>query len=194
MITINLLPQEFRVKEKVSIQLPWLKGAILAGGLVGVLTLWFYADFWMSKAKFAQTDKEWQFMQPQSQRLLQLEQEVNTKLKPENVFLNSFVTADKPLTLMMSWVNEFLPPTTWITELKMERLGEGGSLYIKGMTLPSKEKSSIEFIEIYLHQLKEKMPDADLSLTTSRKKMKEVEVTQFIATFEWGLNQGVKKA
>ncbi len=193
MITINLLPEEFRVREKIHINIPWLPAVIGAAGIFLLLTGFFYVDYWLSKAKLSRVNKEWEVIQPQSQRLQQLEQEVETKLKPENVFLNSFVTAEKPLTNMLLWVSEYASATMWLVEFKMERVGEGGKLYVKGLTLPSKEKSSIEFIESYLHELKKQMPDADLSLTTSRQKIKEVELTQFIATFEWGLKPAVKK-
>lgn len=193
MITINLLPQEFRIQEKKVSKLPYMPVVLAIGTLFVCLTLYFYADYWSAKSKLAEINKEWQFVQPQSVRLQALQAEVDSKLKPLNVFLNSFVTADKPLTHMMSWTSEFLPPTSWLVEFKMERVGEGGRLYLKGLTLPSKEKSSIEFIETYLHDLKTKIPDANLSLTTSRQKIKAVEVTQFIATFEWGNPGAVKK-
>ena len=68
----------------------------------------------------------------------------------------------------------------------MERKQDGGRLFIKGLSLPSKEKSSIEAIEIYLHQLKEKIPDANLSLTTTRQTIEGTELTQFTANFAWG--------
>lgn len=193
MITINLLPQEFRIQEKKSTKVPVIPIAIASGIILAAITLFFYADYWSAKSKLAEINKEWQFVQPQSVRLQALQQEVENKLKPENVFLNSFVTADKPLTYMLTWASEFLPSTSWLTEFKLDRVGEGGRLYLKGLTLPSKEKSSIEFIEVYLHELKKKIPDANLSLTTSRQRIKEVEVTQFIATFEWGNPGAVRR-
>ena len=185
MITINLLPQEFRTHEKKSFKIPALKWVAGAGVLFSILTLYFYFDFLGSRGRLKHLEDEWKVIQPQSVQLKKLEQEVSTELKPERDFLTQFVTAERPLTAFMIWLSEFLPETAWLNEVSMERKGEGGLLLVKGLALPSKTQSSIEQIEIYLHHLKEKMPDANLSLTTSRQKLQNVEVTQFIANFEW---------
>lgn len=186
MITINLLPEEFRVKVKTQSKYPVIPIAIGVGSLFLILTIFFYIDFIVAKGSFSKLEKESANILPQSQQLKQLEQEVEQTLKPENAFLNRFVTADKPLTQLLTWASENLPPSTWLIEFKLVRKGDGGQLFLKGLTLPTKEKSSIELIEIYLHQLKSKMPDANLSLTTSRQRIKTVELTEFSANFDWG--------
>lgn len=192
MITINLLPEEFRTKEKTSSKYPAAQIGIGVGVVLALLTVFFYFDFISANHSLKKLQKESAAILPQSQKLKQLEQEVEKTLKPENVFLNRFVTADKPLTHLLSWTSEFLSSSAWLTELKLTREGEGGKLFLKGLTLPTKEKSSIELIEDYVHQLKGKMPDADLSLTTSRQKVKTVQVTEFVANFVWGLEEPVK--
>lgn len=192
MILINLLPEELRIKEKAKHDIPILKVAAAVGVVLGLLTVFFYFDFLSSQSKLKKLEQEWVTLQPQSMRLNQLEQEVETVLKPENLFLNRFVTADKPLTSILSWVSELLPDTAWLLEIRLDREGEGARLFVKGVALPSKEKSSIEQIETYLHQMKEKIPEAGLSLTTTRLEIENTEVTQFIANFEWGI-AAVKK-
>lgn len=192
MITINLLPEEFRAAEKKSSKYPVIPIAIGAGVLFILLTIFFYFDYISANISLNKLNKESVTILPQSQRLKQLDTEVQEILKPENVFLNRFVTADRPATPMLSWVSEFLPPAAWLTELKLTREGEGGKIFIKGMSIPTKEKSSIEQIEAYVHQLKAKMPDANLSLTTSRQNIKNVEVTEFVANLEWGMTVPVK--
>jgi hypothetical protein len=191
MITINLLPEEFRVKEKTQSKYPVKQIAMGAGVLFAVLTVFFYIDFVFANFSLKKLQKESADILPQQQQLKQLETEVEQTLKPENAFLNKFVTADRPLTHLFSWVSEQLPASSWLTEFKLSREGQGGRLFLKGLTLPTKEKSSIEWIEVYLHQLKAQMPDSNLSLTTSRQRVKGVEVTEFIANFDWGLTPGV---
>ncbi len=192
MITINLLPEELRVKEKIKRDIPILKLAAISGVLFSAITIFLYIDYIGSGSKLKRLEKEWVTLQPQSQRLNHLEQEVETLLKPENSFLNRFVTADKPVTLILSWVSELLPERAWLLETRLEREGEGARLFVKGVALSSKEKSSIEQIESYLHMMKEKIPEASLSLTTTRLEIEKTEVTQFVANFEWGI-QAVKK-
>jgi hypothetical protein len=186
MITINLLPEEFRVQPKSTSNVPIKKIAIGVGAFFIILTVFFYIELLFVRAHSGQLDKQWVELQPRSAELKKLEQEVDVTLKPEKDFMERFVTSAKPLTYFWLWMSEFLPDTSWLTEVSMERKGDGGGLMVKGLTLNSKEKSSIEHIEIYLHKLKEKMPDANLNLTTTRVKISETEVTQFIANFDWG--------
>jgi hypothetical protein len=187
MITINLLPEEFRINEKVKTKYPIKQIGIGIGAVFTLLTVAFYIDFLIANVTLKKLKKESADILPQSQQLKQLEDEVEKTLKPENIFLNRFVTADKPLTSLLSWSSEELVSSAWLTEFKLTREGEGGKLFVKGLTLPTKEKSSIEQIESYVHQLKSKMPDSNLSLTTSRQRVKETEVTEFIANYDWNL-------
>lgn len=185
MITINLLPQEFRVQPKSESNIPYVKIAIAAAVVFALLTLYLYGDLLFARTQLKKVQAEWAKVQPESLELKKLEDEVEKTLRPEKIFLESFVTAQKPLTLFMRWVSEFLPDSVWLTEFRMERKQDGGHFFIKGLALPSKEKSSIEAIEIYLHQLKEKIPEAHLSLTTTRQTLEGTELTQFTANFSW---------
>ena len=100
--------------------------------------------------------------------------------------MEQYVTTQRPLTHKLSWVSEFLPETAWLLEVKLERKGNSENFFIKGVALPSKTNSSIAQIETYLHDLKNKMAGANLSLTTTRQKLEGVDVTQFVANFQWG--------
>ncbi len=187
MITVNLLPEEFRIKKKkVSGPKPsYFKLAVGGGILFAILSLYFFGDFLFASARLKKLEGQWLTVKPQAAELTALQAEVDTTLKPEKDFLAGFVTTGNPLTYMMQWCSEFLPPSGWVSQLRLERKGEGGEILVKGYCLGNKEKSSIEQIEMFLHQMKEKMPDAKLSLTTSRQKFEGVELTQFIATFVW---------
>src|SRR5690349_2231669 len=164
MIRINLLPEEFRIHDKVQTQIPAMKIAVGAGVFFVILTVWFYIDFLIAQGKVTKVKEQWAILQPQSASLKQLETEVETVLKPQNQFLNRYVTAAQPLTHVLSWLSESLPEKAWLTEVKLEREGEGARLFVKGLALPTKEKSSIEQIESYLHDLKKNIPDTNLNL------------------------------
>ncbi len=185
MITINLLPEEFRVKKKRELNVPGVKIAIVVGAIFGLMTLWNFVDLLFAGGKLKKVEAEWQSVQPESQELNKLQQEVEGTLRPEKDFLANFVATGRPLTHFLTWVSEYLPTAAWLTEVRMERAGEGGDLLIKGLCLSTKEKSSIEQIETFLHELKTKMPDAELSLTTTRQTYEGVELTQFMANFHW---------
>lgn len=187
MIEINLLPEEFRIKENASakVDIPALKLAIGAGVLLVLLTAYFYVDFLLSAGKLKKLEARWREVQPQALVLNRLQSEVEGVLKTERDFLKLFVTNERPLTHTLTWLSEFLPETAWLTEVKMQHNAEASNLVVKGLCLPTKEKSSIEHIEDYLHQLKQRMQDAKLSLTTTRQIKDEIEVTQFVAVFDW---------
>lgn len=186
MITINLLPEEFRIRPKSKTSVSYLKISAVLGVLFFLLTAYFYTDFLRAQEKLKKVQAQWAALQPQMAELKKLEEEVEKKLKPEKVFLESFVTVKRPLTFLMGWASEVLPESIWLTELQMEREGEGGHFLIKGLAFSSKEKSSIDAIEIYLHRLREKIPESDLSLTTTRQTLEGRELTQFTAHFDWG--------
>jgi len=186
MIEINLLPEELRIKEKVpQKEVPVLKIAIGAGVFFVLLSILFYFDYLGAKSKLKKTNAQWVVVQPQSAVLNNLQVEVETLLKTERDFLDRFVAAELPLTFVLQWISDFLPEKAWLTGVRLENNSEKHNLVIRGLCLPSKDTSSIEFIETYLHHLKEKMPEARLSLTTARQMQENLELTQFTAIFEW---------
>lgn len=184
MLQINLLPQEFRVKKKSETHVNYIKIAAGAGICFLILTVYFYFDYWSASRELKKMNAHWATLQPQSAQLKALEKEVETTLKPERNFLTKYVVTPKPMTYVLMWLSELLPDTAWLTELKMEQKDGEQSIFVKGLALPSKTQSSIEVIEDYIHKLKEKVPEAKLSLTTTRQKLSQVEVTQFIANFD----------
>lgn len=186
MIQINLLPEELREKKKNVERVPLTKIGIGVGVFMTLLTIGFYIDFLFSSVKCRTLEQTWEKAQPESGGLTQLQSEVEGILKQEKEFMERFVTTPRPLTHILMWVNEFLPERAWLVEFKLEREEEGGNILVKGLALSSKTQSSIEQIEAYLQKLKEKMPETQLSLTTIRQTFEGVELTQFIANFDWG--------
>ena len=186
MIQINLLPNEFRVQSRALPNVPTLKLAIAGGVFFILLTAYFYVDFILASSRLKKIEAEWNKISPEAVVLQQLQAEVEGTLKQEKEFLERFATSPQPLTSILQWASEFLPQNSWLTEIKMEQDSKGSRFLIKGLSLSSKEKSSIESIEGYLHQLKEKMPETKLSLTTTRETTGQTELTQFTAIFDLG--------
>lgn len=185
MLAINLLPEELRIQKKSSVQLPYLKYAIIGGVVFMLVTVSFYFDYLSAVREFNEVEKTWKTIQPQSQQLKALETEVETVIKPERNFLSRHVVTGRPMTGFMISLSELLPDTSWLTEVKMEQKDGNQSLFVKGVVLPSKNSTGIEAVEKYVHELQLKVPEAKLSLTTTRQKIADLEVTQFIANFEW---------
>ncbi|MCM8775417.1 MAG: hypothetical protein NC930_03590 [Candidatus Omnitrophica bacterium] len=190
MILINLLPEEFRIQEKRPQKIPILPIVIASGALFVVLTIIFYIDFFVSSARLAKIDVEWKRIQPEAMALNQLRAEVENVLKPERDFLEKYVDTVRPLTEMLMWVSEFLPDSAWLTELKSERDEKGSRFLVKGLCVPSRKKSSIEQIEVYVQSLKQKMPTADLNLTTTSQKQENIRLMEFAALFNWKSDTG----
>lgn len=185
MLTINLLPEELRVKKKTTVNLPYMKFVILGGVIFFFVTVSFYFDYLSSAREFQEVERTWKTLQPQSQKLKALETEVETTIKPERNFLNRYVVTGKPMTGFLISLSQLLPDPAWLTEVRMEQKEGNQLLFVKGIVLPSKTSSGIEAVETYVHELQQKVPEAKLSLTTTRQKIGQLEVTQFIANFEW---------
>jgi len=186
MLEINLLPEEFRIQVKEAApEIPALKIAVGVAVLFSILTLWFYFDYVGSQAKLKKLDAEWKVVQPQALELSNLKSELEGVIKPERDFLKSFVTTERPLKLILQWISEYLPEGAWLTGLSLRHESAKRSLVIQGLCLSSKDVSSIEAIELFLHNLKEQMPETKLSLTTSRQIFEGVELTQFTSVFQW---------
>lgn len=185
MITINLLPPEFKVTEKKAGKIPGMKFLILGAVLFVLLTSFFYFDFLGSALKLTGMEKEWKQLEPQSVAVRALKDKIDKTVKPETDFLRTRVAVDKPLTHVLTWIHELLPETSWLIELRMDRSADRVIILLKGLVLPGKEKSSIELIENYMQALKARLGNAALNLTTTRQRMNDTNLTLFTANFEW---------
>ncbi|MSR76978.1 MAG: CDP-alcohol phosphatidyltransferase family protein [Candidatus Omnitrophica bacterium] len=190
MIQINLLPAELRVKHQNPNQGTYLRIAVGVGVFISLLTLYFYADFWIVSGKINGLDGKWKQVQPQSLELNALKTEVEGPLKQEREFLQQFVTTQKPVTYLMAWANKLLPEGAWLDEMSLKRDSGKVNFVLHGSCMNTKSRTSIEQIEIYLQGFKEKMPDARLTLKTARMDIAQTELTQFTAKFSWSETSG----
>lgn len=188
MITINLLPAEYRTaKRRGTTARPYIPIAILVAALLLLLTLFFYADFLKVKSSYERVRKEWIRFAPQMKHLKDLEQKVDVEMKGEKEFLESSILNSDPFTRVLQLVSERLPKGAWLTELKIERLKEGGnSVLLQGAVVPVGAKTGIEQIEEFVRTIKERFPKTTVALTTSKMSDKQVAGTAFTATITWG--------
>ncbi len=187
MIKINLLPIELRKANKKSAPLPYLPLVILAGVLFLLLTLFFYVDYLNARGAYAKVHKEWVRLSPLMAQLKSMEAKVDVELKGEKDFLEANVFNTQPVTRILMWISEFLPQRCWLTDLEYERQGEGCRLALGGVIFPANNRTGIEDIEVFLNEIKKRIPTATLTLTTSKSSTKEGEGTSFSGNFEWGM-------
>lgn len=186
MIKINLLPIELRKSNKKAVSLPYLPLVILAGVLFMLLTLFFYVDYLNARGAYAKVRKEWVRLSPLMAQLKSMEQKVDVEMKGEKDFLEANVLNTQPIARILMWVSEFLPLRCWLTNLEIERQGEGCRLGLEGVVFPANNRTGIEHIEIFLNEIKKQLPAATLTFTTSKASTKDSEGTTFAANFEWG--------
>lgn len=186
MIRINLLPVELRNANKKTSPIPYLPLIALAGGLFALLTLFFYIDFLASSYTHGNVKREWLRLNPLMAQLKSLEQRVDGEMRVEKDFLEANVLNTQPVAQLMMWISEFLPLRCWLTNLEIERQGEGCHLGLEGVVFPAGGKTGIEHIEIFLNEIKKRIPGSTLTLTTSKAKDKDGDGTAFVANFDWG--------
>ncbi len=194
MIEINLLPPEFRivekkVKKKVEYNVPKLKLIIFGVGLFVLVTGWYYLAYLKCAKKYETLNREWAILQPQSQTLTDLKGEVESILVEEKTFLTAFVATDRPLTKTLQDLSDLLPENAWLTFVRLEHSAKEETLVVQGLCVSTKTATSIESIELYLNELKKKMPKASLALTTARQYEEGVELTRFTASFTWKFDE-----
>jgi Tfp pilus assembly protein PilN len=187
MITINLLPPEYRRAKKSTSVVPYLPLAVLFMILFFILTLFFYADYLKVRKAYKAVHKEWLQLRPQMQELKALESKVEVELRGEKEFYEKYILNTDSMTRIMQLASEYLPPRMWLTELKVGRNKDGGRIVLQGVSLPYSRGSAIEQIEEYTKKIKEALPKSELSLTTAKQEeRKSSEGTTFTATYEWG--------
>jgi len=188
MIKINLLPEDLRNSTKRSTRVPYIPLAILAGVLFLLMTCFFYLDYLKARSAYVRVQRDWVRLNPLMGQLKALEKKIEIEMRGEQEFLTNHVLNTDPTTQILFWISEFLPPKGWLTQLNFDRIGQGCSLSLKGVVLPSRAQTSIEQIEEYLQKLKAKLPpQTTLALTTEKEVKAQVEGTAFSANFEWGI-------
>lgn len=187
MILINLLPSEFKAQtqKKPALTLD-SKAAKIGGAFLVALTLFFYVKYLMGVGEVKKLRGQWTAIQQEALHADQISVELESGVKSERLFLDQYVVSPFLVTTALNAVSRSLPASIWLVELKMSREARGSSLLVKGVSLPSREKSSVEEVEKYLRDLKAALPaNTELVLTTSRQQKEKRELTLFSAIFNW---------
>ncbi len=187
MILVNLLPPEFR-KQTTRLGGTWPSQSllkILGAGFLA-LTLFFYVQYLFEIREFKKLNKEWMGLQEEVRRVDQIKTDMESGSKGERTFLERYIASSFRTTAILSSVSQLIPDSIWLVEVKILRQPKENTLLLKGVSVPSREKSSVQAIEKYLKDLKEKFPSgAELVLTTSRQQKDRSELTLFTAVFKW---------
>lgn len=187
MILINLLPLEFR-KQAVRGGVPWLRGrpGKILGILFLVLTGIFYVQYLLAVTGLRELQSEWAVLQQEVLRVAQIRKELEGGVKGEKDFLTKYAVSSFPVTTLLNALSELLPDSTWLVELKISRDSQQNTFLLKGLSRASPRNSSLEDVERYVRDLKERFPaGTNLLLTTSRQQKDGFELTLFTAVFTW---------
>lgn len=187
MILINLLPPELRQGTGFHPLFRDRRKVATGGGVLFVaLTLIFYLQYQLSLKTVKELEGRWHSFQKDIQRVTEFEGTMERGARGEKRFLDQYVTSALPVTTILSAVSEFLPDSIWLVELKVSRQAKENTFLLKGFSLPFGHRSSIQDIEKYLRDIKEKFPPkTELILTTSRQTRENRELTLFTAIFKW---------
>jgi len=187
MILINLLPPQFRKEGGLHGFLRNRRKIAKVGGITLLaFTTIFYLQYQLNLRTVKELEGRWRSLQKDVQRVTELQGMMETGVRGEKRFLDRYVTSLFPVTTILGAVNEFLPDSIWLVELKVSRQAKENTFLIKGFSLPLGHRSSIQDIEKYLRDVKGKFPPkTELILTTSRQTKENRELTLFTAIFKW---------
>lgn len=187
MISINLLPHEFR-KVTVFTQRTWLRPRYmkLAGCIFVLITIIFYIQFLFYVKTYSGLQKKWPALYANAQRVAQIRNEVQGGIKSERDFIAQYLVSPLSTTVILSAISEFLPSSMWLVEVKLTRQPKENIFILKGLTHSEKGRTGMQEVEKYLKLVKEKFPpETRLTVTTSHQERERVELTFFTAIFKW---------
>ena len=187
MIRINLLPPELRKTKTLYLSfVQKRKILVVAGSCFVGLTLILYLQYLLSLRALKGLQDHWVSLQKDIQRVTLFQSQLETGRRKEKEFLERHVTSPLPVTAILNAINQFLPDSIWLIEIKVSRQPQENSFLVKGFSLPLARKSSIQDIEKYLRDVKGIFPPkTELVLTTSRQTKENRELTLFTAVFKW---------
>lgn len=188
MIQVNLLPPELRTGRKSFYAFSAKNKKPLIGLSVVflVFTLVLYAQYQMSLGTLRELQAKWTTLQKDMMRVSNLQLELESGSKKEKAFLEHHVTSPLSVTAVLNGLNQYLPDSVWLIETKFSRQVKESTFLVKGFSLPSAQRSSIQDVEKYLRDLKQAFPpETELVLTTSRQTKENKELTLFAAVFKW---------
>jgi len=187
-IHINLLPPELRTngKKLFTLSAKQKKILIAVGAVLAILTVIFYIQYQLSLRALRQLQGKWTTLQKDIVRVSNLQSQLESGDKKEKAFLEHDVTSPLSLTAVLNALNQYLPDSVWLIEIKFARQPKESTFLVRGLSLPSSQHSSIQDVEKYLRDLKQTFPpETELVLTTSRQMKENKELTLFTAIFKW---------
>ncbi len=190
MITINLLPEELRLKEVKQIHIPYQKIAFGVFLIVFVLTVYNLIVYLRVRSEYGALQKQWNQMAEKSLQADALESELGSSIIAEVDFYDSWV--DPPLTTarILNLISDFIPKSVWLTEISFNRNKKNLDLVIIGLSQSGGGTSKLIDIQNFTNTLKSEMEKftaksrLKVAITTSSKKTSEnTDLTQFTANF-----------
>jgi len=190
MITINLLPEELRLKEAKQIHIPYQKIAFGVFLIVFVITVYNLIVYLRVRSEYGALQKQWNQMAKKSSQADALESELGSSIIAEVDFYDSWVDPPLATARILNLISDFIPKSVWLTEISFNRNKKDLDLVIIGLSQSGGGTSKLIDIQNFTNTLKSEMEKftaksrLKVAITTSSKKTSEnTDLTQFTANF-----------
>lgn len=200
MITINLLPEELRLKEAKQIHIPYQKIAFGVFLIVFILTVYNLFVYIRVRSEYGSLQKQWNQMAEKSGQADALESELGSSINAEVDFYDSWVDPPLATARILNLISDFIPKSVWLTEINFVRNKKDLDLVVIGLSQSSGATSKLVDIQNFANTLKSEMEkimakgSLKVAITTSSKKTAEnTDQTQFTANFSTPIESVVKK-
>ena len=198
MITINLLPQELRIKETKKIYIPYRQIAFvvfLFFLLVALYNLFIYIKIRQEHRKL---DKQWKSIEEKNTQAEELEKELGATILAEIDFYDAFVDRPLGVSRILNLISDLAPDGIWFDQLKFEGNKDGLRLSLTGYSGSHGKDSKLVEIQKFTTDLKNQMEKAaapanpnlkrsiKVTVATSSQKTdaRQDEVVRFTANFK----------
>jgi hypothetical protein len=159
MILINLLPTEFRVREKTKYEIPYKLIAI--SGFVLFLLLSLYNLFLFVRIREEQRalKGQWEHLARPSAEADMLQRELGMQVVAEIDFYDTFVDPDLEVARVLNLVSDLIPKSLTLVDLQFVRKAREFKLMLRGISESPSQDSKLIEIQNYVNGLKDQLEE-----------------------------------
>ncbi|GEM_PF-3341891 len=155
MITINLLPVEFRRKIEQQ-HVVSMRFSMMLACLVTVI-IWLGLSFMLGTAKreMDNLSSDWSRLEAGSKEADKIMLDINQNFLDRKKMVDSISMSDMSWSYVLNQISDLLPDTSWLKKLKLSAGGmEEWEFWIKGIIKPSDQEPPIKIVGKYIGALK----------------------------------------
>lgn len=192
MIQINLVPEEYRIREyrRTPIFSIALSFSVIFLVYVGVNGIFQHIK---ARKQIRIAESNLKAMESTAEEVKALSKKLTDKLKPEVVTISTLLTNEINWAQVLYLISKKVPNNVWLSSLEVNDTSESWTLTLTGFALPVTQAAAIATVGEFTTKVKWEMitlltregidPDIELLTTTKQKQADRIEIVEFKASY-----------